>query len=91
VEEAFAPLADDLASGIQPFRDEIVGQIFGSHEHDFSTEDLKIRQRIFSRAMPEYLFLVGGENYRKWAFSWHGILALACAKLQCHNEAYLAR
>jgi hypothetical protein len=60
--EAFAPLADDFASGSQPSRNDVVGQIFCGHEDDLGAENLKIRQRIFRSSMFEFLFLIWREN-----------------------------
>jgi hypothetical protein len=63
VEEAFAPLADNFAARIQPSRNDVVGQVFGRHEDNFGPEYLKIRQRIFGRAMAEFLLLIWREHY----------------------------
>jgi len=43
VEEAFAPLADDLAWGIQASRDDIVGQPRGGEQDQLGADDVSIR------------------------------------------------
>jgi hypothetical protein len=48
LEEAFAPLRDDLPAGVESGGDLVVVQPFGSHEHDLGSHDVSIRQRIFA-------------------------------------------
>jgi hypothetical protein len=43
VEEAFAPLTDDLARGIQASRDHIVGEPLGCKEDQLGADDISIR------------------------------------------------
>jgi hypothetical protein len=43
VEEAVAPLADDLSWGIQPRRDDIVGQPPGCQQDQLGADDVSIR------------------------------------------------
>jgi len=46
LEEALAPLADHLASGVQPCGDLVVVHTVGSHQDHLGSNDLEIRQRI---------------------------------------------
>jgi hypothetical protein len=78
VEEAFAPLADDFAPGIQPSRNEVVGQVFGGQKDDFGAKDLKIWQRIFGGSMLELPLLILSQNDREWAFSRHNTALFLC-------------
>jgi len=48
LEKTFAPLANDLATGVQAFSDLVIGQTLGCMEDHFGANHLKIRQRIFS-------------------------------------------
>jgi hypothetical protein len=48
--KALAPKRDHLTAGVQTGGDLVVGHAFGCVENHFGTLDLKIRQRIFSRA-----------------------------------------
>jgi len=43
LEEAFAPLADDLSRGIEPCGDGIVLEALGGIKHDFGSDDIPIR------------------------------------------------
>jgi len=43
LEEALAPLADDLAMGVQARGDLVVAKTSGSKEHQAGSEDLAIR------------------------------------------------
>ncbi len=43
VEEAFAPLADDLPRGVEPLADLLVGESFSRIENDLGSDDINIR------------------------------------------------
>jgi hypothetical protein len=43
LEEAFAPLADDLARGVEPRGDLVVAQPLGGVEDDLRAKDVSIR------------------------------------------------
>jgi hypothetical protein len=43
VEEPVAPLADDLPRGVQPCRDDIVGQSLGGQQDQLRADDVSIR------------------------------------------------
>ena len=47
LEEALAPLADNLATGVQPFGDLVVAKTLGREEDEAGSEDIAIRQRMF--------------------------------------------
>jgi hypothetical protein len=73
LEEALAPLADHFPAGVQPGRDEVIGQVFGGQEDHFGAEDLKVWQRILGGSAAQLLLLAGGQNYGEWAYSRHSI------------------
>src|SRR5437879_5660537 len=69
--ESLAPLADNLAWGVQASGDDIVGEAFRSEQHDLRADHIAIRLRILACLSFQCEALFPGENYRKWAFSRH--------------------
>jgi len=43
IEESFAPLADDLTTGVEPSRDLIILKTFGGQKDDLGAHNLKVR------------------------------------------------
>ena len=71
VKEALAPLADDLAAGIQTGGNFIVGDAFGGQENHLGAKDLKVWQRILCGASIQLLLFIRAEHDPERAFSWH--------------------
>ena len=65
--KSLAPLAHDLARRVQACGKDVVGQTLGSQEHDFRSDDVAIRRRIFARSGFEFILLVSGKDDVKWA------------------------
>jgi hypothetical protein len=71
LEEALAPFADHLPSGVEPRRDLIVIDALGSEEHQLGSDDLSIRQRIPSAPPLQDLAGLRIEIQTIWASSGH--------------------
>jgi hypothetical protein len=59
LEEALAPLADDLASRIQTRSDLVVVDALSGHQNHLGAKNLKVRQRIFGRPAVQLTGLIG--------------------------------
>jgi hypothetical protein len=72
LEEALAPLGDDLTSGVEPTGNLLVVHALGCHQHDPGPDDLAIRQRIASRLGLQAQALFRREFNRERAFPRQG-------------------
>jgi hypothetical protein len=71
LEEAFAPLRDDLAWQLEPFSDLFVGEALSGEEDDLGAHDIAIRRRIFSSDCLQVPFFLMVQEDLVWAVSWH--------------------
>jgi hypothetical protein len=71
LEEALAPLADDLSPSVQAVGDLVVTETPSSEEHHAGPKDLSIRQRIFPGSSLKDTSLLWSQNDLEWRRSWH--------------------
>src|SRR5919197_3950808 len=69
IEESLAPEADDVAANREGSGDFVIAEPLGGQEDHLRAHDLKIRQRIFSRAALQDLALVRRERNDIGAFA----------------------
>lgn len=70
-EETLPPHADNLAPGVEPGGNLIVGQALGGKQDHSGADDFKIRQRIPGSAAAQLALFGSGELDREWAGTWH--------------------
>src|SRR6266700_1456288 len=70
-EEAFAPLGDDLAAGVQTGPDLVVVEARSRHEHDLGPYDIPIRQRVPAGLGFQHLAFLVAQLDDVWAFPGH--------------------
>ena len=75
--EAFPPLANDLASEVEPRSDDIVTETGRGQKDDFRANDVPIRRRIRARARLQDRPLVASERDEKGASSRHQMWSAA--------------
>jgi hypothetical protein len=71
LEEALAPLADNLSGGVQPGGDLVIPEAFRGVEHDPSPDDIPIRRRISTGDRFQCGSLCPAETDPIWATSRH--------------------
>src|SRR2546427_12878381 len=69
--EALAPLADDLARGIESLGDLIVGEPSRGIENNLGSDNISIRRRISPGQSLQPAPIFACECDDKWASSWH--------------------
>jgi hypothetical protein len=71
MEKPLAPQTDHIAPDVQGCADFIIGSSFCRKQDHLGTQDLEIRQRIFSRAaFQDFSFLFREHDFER-AYSWH--------------------
>ena len=71
LEKPFSPEANDFATRVQALGNFIVCQSLSRKKNDLGPLHLKIRQRIFSRSVGEFVRFFWRQHDFIWAFSWH--------------------
>lgn len=89
-EKPLAPLADDLARGIEPGGNLVVAQAGGRPQDDLGASDVTIRRRISTRARLQFAPLPRGEDDNEGAVSWQ-MLALLRQSERIERPGSLSR
>src|SRR5690606_1418624 len=89
-EKALTPLADHLATRIEPRCDFVVVQPLGGHQNHLGPHDLEVRQRIAGCAPIQFLRFGARKTDDKRALAWHGAPPDKSRISRCHTRPGLS-